>query len=104
MNRVCGKEESSKQRGLRRKVEYLSPLIIGKSPSQNSKHVNHKGRYGSMKDDVQHMEANRMQASCQEVVQPEKGKTEISNAKHSSLPHNMLDATVFRPDATDPFL
>lgn len=74
MNWMCSKEESSKQRGLRCKVGHPPLLIIGKSPSQYGKHINHKCRYGSMEDDVQHVEANRIQASSQEVVQSRKEK------------------------------
>lgn len=49
-------------------VDYPTLLIIGQSTDQYRKHVNHKGRYDSMEDDVQHMEANRVQASSYEVV------------------------------------
>lgn len=63
MNWMCSKEKSSKQRGLRCEVQHPSILVICKSPSQYSKHVDHKCRYGSMEDDVQHVEANRIQAS-----------------------------------------
>lgn len=65
VDRVCSKEEGSKQRGLGSVVQYLTLLIISQSANQYSKHVNHKGRYDSMEDDVQHMETNRVQASCQ---------------------------------------
>lgn len=67
---VCSKEEGSKQRSLGSVVQNPIALIIGQSTNQYSKHINHKGGYDSMKDNVQHMEADRVQASCQEVVQP----------------------------------
>lgn len=82
VNRVHGKEEASEQRGLGSLVQHSTFFIIGKSPNQYSKHINHKGGYDSMEYNVQHMKANRMQASCQEVVQPEKGRWEICYAKH----------------------
>lgn len=68
MNWVCSKEEGSKQRGLRSMVKYHTLLITGQPTNQYGKHINHKGRYDSMEDDVQRMEANRVQASSQEVV------------------------------------
>lgn len=71
---VCGKQEGSKQRGLGSVVQYPTILIMGQSTNQYSKHVNHEGRYDSMEDDVQHMEANRVQASRQEVVQPARAR------------------------------
>lgn len=74
MNGMCSKDEPSKHRGLGCQVQHSSLVIVCKSPSQYSKHVDHKCRYSSMEDDVQHMEANRVQASSQEVVQPEKEK------------------------------
>lgn len=74
-----GKEEGSEQRGLGSVVQHPTLLIMGKSPNQNSKHINHKGRYDRMEDDVQHVEANRVQASRQEVVQPATGREEIPN-------------------------
>lgn len=66
---VCSKEQGSKQRGLGSVVQNPTLLVIGKSPNQYSKQVDHKGGYDSMEDDVQHVEADRVQASCQEVVQ-----------------------------------
>lgn len=74
VNWVHGKEEGGKQRGLGSVVQHPALLIIGKSPNQYSKHINHQGRYDSMEDDVQHVEADRVQASCQEVVQPATGR------------------------------
>lgn len=74
VNWMCSKDEPSKHRGLGCEVQHSSLVIICKSPSQYSKHVDHKCRYGSMEDDVQHMKANRVQASSQEVVQPKKEK------------------------------
>lgn len=100
MNWVRGEEEASKQRGLGSVVQHPTLLIIGKPPNQYSKHINHKGRYDSMEDDVQHMEANRMQASRQEVVQPVKGRREIRNAKHRvdvGVLHSQLSSTKLRP-------
>lgn len=86
VNRVRGKEDSSKQRGLRSMVPYPAFLIIGQSTNQYRKHVDHKGGYDSMEDDVQHMEADRVQASCYEVVQPaaarEKERDLLFNAWH----------------------
>lgn len=76
MNWMCSKDEPSKQRGLGCEVQHASLVIICKSPSQDSKHVDHKCRYDSMEEDVQHMKANRVQASSQEVVQPKKEKKE----------------------------
>lgn len=100
MNWVRGEEEASKQRGLGSVVQHPTLLIIGKTPNQYSKHINHKGRYGSMEDDVQHMEANRMQAPRQEVVQPVKARQEIRNAKHRGdvgVLHSQLSSTKLRP-------
>lgn len=74
MNWVRGKEEAGKQRGLWGVVQHPTLFVIGKSSNQYGKHISHKGGYDSMEDDVQHVEANRMQASCQEVVQSEKRK------------------------------
>lgn len=82
MNWVCGKEEASKQRRLWGEVQHPTLFIIAESSNQYSKHISHKGRYDSMEDDVQHVEANRMQSSCQEVVQSEKGRGTASNGKH----------------------
>lgn len=65
---MCSKEQGSKQRGLWSMVEYHTLLIIGQPTNQYGKHINHKGRYDSMEDDVQCMEANRVQASSHEVV------------------------------------
>lgn len=69
---MCSKEESSKQRRLRCEVKHPPLVIMGKSSSQYRKHIDHKCRYGCMEDDVQHVEANRIQASSQEVVQSRK--------------------------------
>lgn len=74
MNWMCSKDEPSKHRGLGCEVQHPSLVIICKPPSQYSKHIDHKCRYGSMEDNVQHMKANRVQASSQEVVQPKKEK------------------------------
>ena len=74
-----GKEEGGEQRGLRSVVQHPTLLIMDKSPNKYSKHVNHKGRYDRVEDDVQHVEANRVQASRQEVVQPATGGEEIPN-------------------------
>ena len=59
-------------------VLYPSFCIIGQSSSQNGKHVNHEGGYDCMKEDIQHMEANRVQTSHQEVVQPTAAREEFS--------------------------
>lgn len=74
MNWMYSKDEPSKHRGLGCEVQHPSLVIICKPPSQYSKHVDHKHRYGGMEDDVQHMKANRVQASSQEVVQSKKEK------------------------------
>lgn len=63
MNWVCGKEEASKQRRLWGVVQHPTLFIIAESSNQYGKHIDHKGRYDSVEDDVQHVEANRMQAS-----------------------------------------
>lgn len=81
MNWVCGKEKASKQRRLWGVVQHPTLFIIGESSNQYGKHIGHKGRYDSMEDDVQHVEANRMQASHQEVVQSEKGRGTVSNGR-----------------------
>lgn len=57
-------------------VQYPALLIIGQSTNKHSKHVDHEGRYDSMEDDVQHMEANRVKASHYEVVQPTTARRE----------------------------
>lgn len=62
------KEDGSEKRGLGSEVQRPAFLIVGQSADQNSKHINHEGRYDSMEDDVQHMEANGVQASGHEVV------------------------------------
>ena len=82
MDRVCGKEEGSEQRGCGSLVHYPTLLIVGQSTNQNSKHVDHKGRYDGMEDDVQHVEANRVQASSHEVVQPATQEGGIPDAKY----------------------
>lgn len=84
MNWMCSKEESSKQRGLWCKVQHPSFVVISKSSSQDSKDIDHKCRYGSMEDDVQHVEADRIQASSQEVVQPKVEKSKYAEVKITS--------------------
>lgn len=84
------KEEGSQQRGLGGMVNYCTLLIIGQPTNQYGKHINHKGRYDSMEDDVQHMEANRVQASCQEVVQSATERT-IPDAKCMGITTNVCD-------------
>lgn len=76
VNWVCGKEDGSKQRGLRSVVQYPPLLIVGQSTNKYCKHVNHKGGYDSMEEDVQHMEANGVKASRYEVVQPATARQE----------------------------
>lgn len=68
---MCGKQQASEQRGLGRAVQHPAPLVAGQSTSQDGKHVDHEGRDNSVQDDVQDVEADGMQASRQEVVQPE---------------------------------
>lgn len=95
MNWMCSKEESGKQRGLWCKVQHPSLLIIGKSPSQYSKNISHKCRYGSVKDDVKHVEANRIQASSQEVVQPKKEKRKYVERKLNTDRTISADTLIF---------
>lgn len=70
VNWMCSKDQGSKQRGLGSMVKCHTLLIMGQATNQYGKHINHKGRYDSMEDNVQHVEANGVQASRQEVVEP----------------------------------
>ena len=72
VDRMCSKEQGSEQRRLRSVVHQPICLIIGQSTNQYRKHINHEGGYGGMEDNVKDVEADRVQASRQEVVEPEK--------------------------------
>lgn len=73
MNWVSSKEEGSEQGGLGSVVHNATLVVMGESPDQDGKDVDHEGRNDSMEDDVQYVEANGVEASHQEVVQPERG-------------------------------
>lgn len=80
MDRVRGEEQGGEQRSLGGVVQYPALLVIRQSTDQYSKHVNHEGRNDSVEDDVQHVEANGVQASRQEVVQPATARGRGKNA------------------------
>lgn len=73
MDRVRGEEQGGEQRGLGGVVQNAALLVVRQATDQYRKHVRHEGRYDSVEKDVQHVEANRVQASRQEVVQPATG-------------------------------
>lgn len=70
VDRVCSEEEGCQERGFGSEVESSPLFIVSQAANKYSKHVNHQSWDDSMEDNVQYMEAHRVQPSGQEVVQP----------------------------------